>query len=135
PAALERLLHYHWPGNIRELENVLSRAAILSGGAEIGAGDLDLVGLHDPGASPAAAAAAPEPLGDIDAAAGLGLREVVDRAVRRIERRAITLALEAEGGSPTRAARRLGISRASIYNKLKEHGISKGSSDGGSSDG
>jgi two-component system response regulator HydG len=126
-AALERLRHYHWPGNIRELENVLSRAAILSGSAEIGAGDLDLVGLHEPGSSPAAAAAAaaPEPLGDIDAAAGLGLREVVDRAVRGIERRAITLALEAEGGSPTRAARRLGISRASIYNKLKEHGIAK----------
>jgi DNA-binding NtrC family response regulator len=43
--------------------------------------------------------------------------------VREVERQAIAGALAAEGGSPTRAARRLGISRASLYNKLKELGI------------
>ena len=44
-------------------------------------------------------------------------------AVRTVERQAILEALQAEQGSPTRAAKRLGISRASFYNKLKEHDI------------
>jgi two-component system response regulator HydG len=118
--ALERLIDYHWPGNIRELENVLSRAAILCDGSEIQSGDLDLVGLFDPAASgprPAAATAA------IDAETGADLKEVVDRTVRRVEKRAINEALEQTGGSPAKAARRLGISRASIYNKMKEYKI------------
>ncbi|MCA9677799.1 MAG: sigma-54-dependent Fis family transcriptional regulator, partial [Myxococcales bacterium] len=57
PGALVRLCGYHWPGNIRELENVLSRAAILCDGEKIRADDLDLVGL--PGAQPGA----PDPAG------------------------------------------------------------------------
>jgi DNA-binding NtrC family response regulator len=48
----------------------------------------------------------------------------VDDAVRAVERQAILDALERAGGSPTKAAALLGISRASIYNKLKEYEIS-----------
>jgi two-component system response regulator HydG len=115
PGAMQRLLAYHWPGNIRELENVLSRAAILCDGDRIRSDDLDLVGL--PGGAAAAGgavAALPE---------GKTLKDAVDDAVRAVEKAAIEAALAREGGSPAKAARVLGISRASIYNKIKEYGI------------
>ena len=110
PEALAKLAAYPWPGNIRELENVLSRAALLSDGDEIGPGDLPLLG--DAEATPAGALADGRPLKDI-----------VSDTVRAVERQAIRDALARAGGSPTRAAKLLGISRASIYNKLREHGI------------
>ncbi len=110
PAALARLAAYPWPGNIRELENVLSRAALLADGDEIGPEDLPLLG--DGEAAPPGAVADGRPLKDI-----------VSDAIRAVERQAIRDALTKAGGSPTRAAKLLGISRASIYNKLKEHGI------------
>jgi two-component system response regulator HydG len=122
PAALGRLMSYHWPGNIRELENVLSRAAILCDGERIRADDLDLVGL--PGGAAELASRPGAPAIDAMLAAGRGLKSLVDDAVRTVEKAAIVAALEREGGSPARAARILGISRASIYNKIKEYGIS-----------
>jgi two-component system response regulator HydG len=127
PAALGRLMSYHWPGNIRELENVLSRAAILCDGERIRADDLDLVGL--PGGAAELATRAGAPAID-DMLAGRGLKALVDDAVRAVEKAAITAALDQEGGSPARAARILGISRASIYNKIKEYGISSPPDDG-----
>jgi two-component system response regulator HydG len=109
PAALARLDDYHWPGNIRELENVIERAAILSDGQEIQARD-----LPPPAAAPLVPASTDETL---------PLKKRVAEAVRAVERQAILEALQAEQGSPTRAARRLGISRASFYNKLKDHDL------------
>jgi two-component system, NtrC family, response regulator HydG len=126
PGALARLMTYHWPGNIRELENVLSRAAILCDGEKIRADDLDLVGLLG-GELPARArsdSAIELPVVDVDQLGdGKSLKDVVDQAVRAVEKAAIAAALEREGGSPARAARVLGISRASIYNKIKEYAI------------
>jgi two-component system response regulator HydG len=122
--AMARLCSYAWPGNIRELENVLSRAAILCDGEVIRSEDLDLAGLSAPGeggvrapgsAGPVPAAAAP---GD-----GRSLKAMVEDAVRAVERQAILDALDRAGGSPTKAAALLGISRASIYNKIKEYEI------------
>ena len=121
--ALDRLMEYRWPGNIRELENVLSRAAILCDGEEIDAGDLEMVGLSERDAPSAPSVADP---GMIDAEEGLSLPEATKMAVRSLERRAIITALDASGGSPARAARRLGISRASVYNKMRDYGIRQG---------
>jgi DNA-binding NtrC family response regulator len=116
-AAQKRLQAYSWPGNIRELENVVERAAILSDGTEIRERDL-------PPLDPAAVVAVTSNEPSRPAAAGQPdarpLKERVAAAVREIERQAILEALSAEEGSPTRAARRLGISRASFYTKLKE---------------
>ncbi len=125
PGAMERLLRYGWPGNIRELENVLSRAAILCDGEKIRADDLDLVGLPggDGAAAAAPAASGPERIGLRGLDEGKTLKDVLDDHVRAVERAAIEHALAREGGSPARAARRLGISRASIYAKIKELGL------------
>jgi transcriptional regulator of acetoin/glycerol metabolism len=109
-AALARLDAYHWPGNIRELENVIERAAILSDGQEIHTRDLPPLEIAH---VPVATSDDVRPL-----------KERVLEAVRAVERQAILEALQAVDGSPSRAARRLGISRASFYNKLKEHQLS-----------
>ncbi|MSP63323.1 MAG: sigma-54-dependent Fis family transcriptional regulator [Myxococcales bacterium] len=110
--ALARLATYRWPGNIRELENVIERAAILSDGQSIRARDLPPLG-SDGGGAPAG-----------DGAIELKpLKELIAEATGRIERAAIVEALRQEAGSPSRAAKRLGISRSSLYNKLTAHGI------------
>jgi DNA-binding NtrC family response regulator len=107
--ALARLAAYSWPGNIRELENVLSRASILSDGEEIQVGDLPPLGKEDERR--------------IETETGRPLKDIVGDAVKAVERQAIKDALSREGGSPTKAAKLLGISRASIYNKMKEYGL------------
>jgi two-component system response regulator HydG len=124
--AMARLCAYGWPGNIRELENVLSRAAILCDGEVIRSEDLDLAGLTAPGTAEAARSPATgAPAFAVSSSPGEGrpLRDMVDDAVRAVERQAILDALDRSGGSPTKAAALLRISRASIYNKIKEYEI------------
>ncbi len=121
--ALARLATYRWPGNIRELENVLSRAAILCDGEIIREDDLDLVGLESvapPGGSADIPSTAVTAALTLDPTASL--KELVARATRSVERAAIEAAL-AQTGSASAAAMRLGISRAGLYNKMKEYAI------------
>ena len=101
PAAETALLRYSWPGNIRELRNVLERAVLLGGSARIEPQDLRFDdGLAElPGAR----------------ASSLTLLEV--------ERRHIELVLGEENGHVERAARRLGIPRSSLYQKIKQLGL------------
>ena len=115
---MQTLQGYHWPGNIRELENVLSRAAILCDGLEIHSSDLDGAGL----ASESGVKAEWSPP-EIDASDGRSLKEMVDTTVETVERAAIASALEKSQGSATKAAKLLGISRATIYNKLQAYGL------------
>jgi DNA-binding NtrC family response regulator len=101
PAAETALLRYAWPGNIRELRNVLERAVLLGGSDRIEPQDLRFD--H-------ALAELPEAR-----ASSLTLLEV--------ERRHIELVLREENGQVERAARRLGIPRSSLYHKIKLFGL------------
>ncbi len=97
--ALAALAAYDWPGNIRELRNVLERAVLLSGGRRVE--KKHLAGL-DGGSS---SEPAPEEEWNLE----------------KLERAHIRRAVDYFGGDVNRAAEALGISRATIYRKLKEH--------------
>jgi DNA-binding NtrC family response regulator len=101
PTAETALTRYPWPGNIRELRNVLERAVLLGASARIEAQDL----RFDDGL--VSVASAPD--------SSLTLLEV--------ERRHIELVLREERGHVERAARRLGIPRSSLYQKVKQLGL------------
>jgi DNA-binding NtrC family response regulator len=111
PAALEILRARPWPGNARELRNVLERAFVFTSGDAILARDLP-AGLAAPSPAPATA---PARGGDADA----GLRE----RLRGEERRLIREALEASGGVRAEAARRLKIPRSTLVRRIGELGI------------
>ena len=110
PEALERLRNYRFPGNVRELENVLERAYTLCEGAEIRAGDLRLS---------EAAASAPRD-GEDDSLAGV---DNLEDHLEDIERRLIMQALEETRWNRTAAAQRLGLTFRSMRYRLKKLGL------------
>jgi DNA-binding NtrC family response regulator len=100
-AAMERLSTYEFPGNIRELRNVLERGVILADGEVIQAGHLLLVGAgHDTLSAPKEAEEDIVPLDEM-------------------ERRYLSRSLVRLGGDKDALARRLGISRRTINRKLQ----------------
>ncbi|HXI57178.1 MAG TPA: helix-turn-helix domain-containing protein, partial [Polyangia bacterium] len=136
PAAIERLIAYNWPGNIRELENVMERTMLFCEGPEIRESDLPPeVMPHAPptaaGIAAAAAAAASEttlpgiapPSSTAIPSAGGSLKEAVRAETERVERGLIQRALDETGGNVTQAARKLKISRKSLQTKMKEFGL------------
>ncbi len=101
PAALEKLRAHAWPGNIRELRNSLERAVLLSHGPEVGPEEFSFEPAPSSGAvSPAA-----------------------DGSLLETEKELIRRTLEAEHGRVGRAAESLGISRSSLYQKIRRYGI------------
>ena len=106
-SAMERLATYDFPGNVRELENVLERALALTAGGEIRAEDLQLA----PAAAAPAAAAAGAP--------GLPLQERLDA----VERQAILAALEQTRYNRTAAAKLLGITFRALRYRMERLGI------------
>jgi transcriptional regulator with GAF, ATPase, and Fis domain len=104
PAALESLRAYHWPGNIRELRNVIERAVVLAQGEWIDAGDMVLSQLAPPGDTGKAPAGRPAAF--------------VPMTIEEMERRHVLDTLEAVGGNKTKAAAILGIERSTLDRKL-----------------
>ncbi len=100
--ALDVMTAYSWPGNIRELKNVIERAVLLATGETIRPRDLHLEFTQE-----LAADSGPE----------LTLSEVQRLHIQKI--------LDMERGNVARAALRLGVTRSSLYNKMKTFGISR----------
>lgn len=128
--ALALLAGLPYPGNIRELENILERAAIYAQDAVIRPGDIDVrlspeyipsAAASPDAAPPAAAAPSAVPSGRVpEKAAAAGK---AGRSLEEAERELIAQALERNGGNRTHAARELGISRRTLLYKIKEFGL------------
>ncbi len=108
PEAVEYLRSQPWPGNVRQMQNVLARAAILVRGRLILADD-----LRPAPPSPVAAPA------DSSPDHPMSLKDLVAET----ERRAIQHALEQTGWNRTQAARLLGISRRQLFDKIQQYGL------------
>ncbi|HEX2874134.1 MAG TPA: sigma-54 dependent transcriptional regulator [Polyangiaceae bacterium] len=125
PAALARLTSYPWPGNIRELENVIERAVLFCDGDELHLGDLpaEMRGASGLPDAPASTTPLPPPSSEPSSALSDGLKEQVKAAMSRLERELIVRALEQTNGNVTHAARLLKISRKGLQLKMKELGL------------
>jgi two-component system response regulator AtoC len=138
-AAMKALMNYDWPGNVRELENCVERAVALGDGTLIDLGDLppSIAALNLP-ARPLSdsahelvsdlAASAESISGDSTASLPLSTTDLED-----IERATIQRVFEQVNGDKALAGRMLGISRATLYRKLKRYNISGSPSSGTSS--
>ncbi|HEY9594653.1 MAG TPA: sigma-54 dependent transcriptional regulator [Spirochaetia bacterium] len=111
PDAMDALLSYSYPGNIRELENILERAFITSEGDRIMAADLGLEILK----KHATAARGP-------GAESPSLRGPL-KPMAEMEKDALAAALAKWNGNRTKAAQELGLSRRTILNKIKQYGL------------
>jgi two-component system response regulator AtoC len=111
PAVRRRLLEHAWPGNIRELQNVVKRLVVLDD-----ASSLDAVLVAAPAAAPVPSPGAP-------AAPALGLKQIARRAARDAERLAIADMLERTHWNRAKAARMLGISYKALLYKLVDCGL------------
>jgi two-component system response regulator HydG len=105
--AMDLLMRYDWPGNIRELENCIERAVILARGEVIVPADLPPIIQ--------ALSIGDREIQGLELPSGMSLQEV--------EKALILKTLEDTGGNRTRAAEILGINRRTLQNKLKEYGI------------
>jgi len=102
PQAMDRLLKYDWPGNIRELMNVIERAVVLSRTSYINEHDLSLAGTgEDPSENPLKG----------------------NMLLAEVEKATILKTLEAAGGNKSETARRLGITRRTLHAKLRKYGM------------
>jgi two-component system NtrC family response regulator len=100
PDALGAIEHHPWPGNVRQLENVIKRAVIMAEGSSIGAADLELTSTE----------------ADDQA---LNLRVVREEA----ERAAVLKAMGRANGNLSKAAEWLGVSRPTLYDLMHRYGL------------
>ena len=126
PEALDALSSYAWPGNIRELENVMERAVLFCDAQKLRFDDLpaELRG------SQVLSTPLPEAALDVPLSTEGGLKEHVKVAMSRLERELVSRALKQTNGNVTHAARLLKISRKGLQLKMKELGLREGADKG-----
>jgi two-component system response regulator AtoC len=113
PEALRRLASHPWPGNVRQLENVVERAVAVAGGELVEPGDL-------PPDLPGGAPASPGPGA---ALASLPYKDAVAGARDRVTREYLVALMTEFEGNVTRAAERAGVERESLHRLLRRHGL------------
>lgn len=144
PAAMDLLAAYDWPGNVRQLENAVYRAIVLTDGAFLESQDFPQIVAQTEGREEVLRAiaqaempAAPVHIDTAPARPRLDpvLPPAPDRflsetgelhALAQIERAAIVFAIDHHGGRMSRVARALGIGRSTLYRKLHEYGLAEG---------
>jgi two-component system, NtrC family, response regulator AtoC len=141
--AMKALMNYDWPGNVRELENCVERAVALGNGTLIDLGDLPptIAAMGSAGLTSSASRpgsdSAPELVSDLAASAESGSSESIvplsTTDLEDIERATIQRVFEQVKGDKALAGRMLGISRATLYRKLKRYNISGSAGSGPSS--
>ena len=102
PQAIERLTGFDWPGNVRQLQNEVQRAVLLNEGSEVDVSVLSVTNVKS------------------------GTTEGTDTSftlLEGVERNAIIQTLKETGGNKLETAKRLGIGRQTLYNKIKAYGI------------
>jgi DNA-binding NtrC family response regulator len=122
---IARLRAYDWPGNIRELRNVIERAAIIAGEGTVHLAHLPATVTGTRAASAAAHAVSSETT-SAQASAADGLHVPIGWTIEQAERALIERTLEHTGNNRTRAAEILGISQKTLFNKLKEYATEGG---------
>jgi two-component system response regulator HydG len=115
PRALDALMRYTWPGNIRELENLVERAVILTRDDYVPFSELPEAIKEASGVDIS---------GEVRAGIPTGM------TIKEMERELILKTLEDNDGNRTRTARILGITRRTLQHKLKEYDIDQGGSEG-----
>lgn len=114
PDAMDALRRYPYPGNVRELQNIIERAAVLCRGQVIGVDDLPPALLDNaPPARFQLSASPEEPWTPM----------TLEDALREPERRILTRALDANAWNRQKTADQLGINRTTLYKKMKQHGL------------
>jgi DNA-binding NtrC family response regulator len=108
--ALEALQKHNWPGNVRELRNVIERAILLETTDKIGLSSI-IIDLHE--------------CGELSESSTAG--HIKDFSLAKAERELIARALQETGWQKTKAADLLGITRATLYAKVRQYNIEKGS--------
>ena len=98
--AIDRISAFDWPGNIRQLQNEIQRAVLLSEGDEVTAADLSITDVK------------------VSATSDTGFT-----LLEGVERSAIVSTLKDTAGNKLETAKRLGIGRQTLYNKIKAYGI------------
>jgi len=101
-SAVDRLTAFDWPGNVRQLQNEIQRAVLLSEGDFVDASDLSVTRAKPEGAE---------------------AQDTNFTLLEGVERNAIIQMLKDTGGNKLEAAKRLGIGRQTLYNKIKAYGI------------
>lgn len=122
PSALDELVAYSWRGNVRELQNCIERAVILTEGDAIHARHLNLTFREAPRAQPTNGNGDGSPWAHIDLSGSMA--DATRRIVSEVERRKLVQALKEASGNPGLAAEILQLGFKTLQAKLKEHGIS-----------
>lgn len=106
PEVIRILMHYHWPGNIRELENTVERAVILCQGEQVSSQELP-----------------PQMMANSPAPKDSAQKCAETPTLRDMEREMIRATLAEQKGNKSKSAKILGIARQTLLNKIKEYGL------------